>query len=318
MSTTNVRNLVDKCEHIYFESSQNGPSLALLFSLSSNSPYILSLVDALNVLQEANRVVKLVDKYGQLSEILLPYLWCVQSFRNNHFVDAYNAFEMSVNAFLHEFKKWKSAWAMKAMLIVAYEMQKLAEMSKCVGALYVTCKLLKVYFKLGTVHLWSITYMNYTNHFEVFVENFLYLVPVKLSLGFGPKNQLLERYNLFYPTHMGGGGLIRSLLIKLMIFVKKKKALQRGHLRLLQHALQEYEDQFLRSGLYLLLEKLELQDPNEAHQVKLEAIVKAFRRLEIDMDVDENRMKCDFAHKSKVVILSKQDHFPMINGRLMN
>ncbi|ERM93977.1 hypothetical protein AMTR_s00136p00054640 [Amborella trichopoda] len=78
---------------------------------------------------EANRVVKQVDKYGQLSEILLPYLRCVQSFRNNHFVDAYNAFEKSANAFLQEFRNWESAWAMEAMCMVAYEMRRLAEMA---------------------------------------------------------------------------------------------------------------------------------------------------------------------------------------------
>lgn len=89
---------------------------------------------------------------------------------------------------------------------------------------------------------------------------------------------------------------------------------------------------FLRSGVYLVLEKLELQvyqrllkkmyvlvcyvvtylywssnsrkcltvriwsrsyiiqkqkDPNKAHQIKLEVVVKAFRWLEIDMDIDE-------------------------------
>ncbi|ERM93979.1 hypothetical protein AMTR_s00136p00057270 [Amborella trichopoda] len=123
------------------------------------------------------------------------------------------------------------------------------------------------------------------------------------------------------------------------------EALRRGDLRLLRHALQEHEDRFLRSGVYLVLEKLELQvyqrlvkkiyiiqkqkDPNKAHQVKLEVIVKAFRWLEIDMDVDEvecimailihkNLMKGYFAHKSKVVVLSKQDPFPRLNGRPVN
>ncbi|XP_020518686.1 enhanced ethylene response protein 5 isoform X2 [Amborella trichopoda] len=357
-------------------SSQDGPSLAPLFSLSSNSPYFLSLADALDVLQEANRVVKQVDKYGQLSEILLPYLRCVQSFRNNHFVDAYNAFEKSANAFLQEFRNWESAWAMEAMCMVAYEMRRLAEMAdrelaaagrnpeklkgagsflmkvfgalagkgpKRVGALYVTCQLLKVYFKLGTVHLCrsvirsietarifdfeefptrdKVTYMYYTGRLEVFNENFL-AAEQKLMYALGHCN----------PHHEAN---IRF----------GSEALRRGDLRLLRHALQEHEDRFLRSGVYLVLEKLELQvyqrlvkkiyiiqkqkDPNKAHQVKLEVIVKAFRWLEIDMDVDEvecimailihkNLMKGYFAHKSKVVVLSKQDPFPRLNGRPVN
>ncbi|KAL4194642.1 hypothetical protein AMTRI_Chr05g69540 [Amborella trichopoda] len=323
-------------------SSQDGPSLAPLFSLSSNSPYFLSLADALDVLQ-------------------------------------------SYSAFLQEFRNWESAWAMEAMCMVAYEMRRLAEMAdrelaaagrnpeKLKGA---GSFLMKVFgaLALGTVHLCrsvirsietarifdfeefptrdKVTYMYYTGRLEVFNENFLaaeqklmyalghcnphheanirmilkYLVPVKLSLGILPKNQLLERYNL-------------------LEYANVVEALRRGDLRLLRHALQEHEDRFLRSGVYLVLEKLELQvyqrlvkkiyiiqkqkDPNKAHQVKLEVIVKAFRWLEIDMDVDEvecimailihkNLMKGYFAHKSKVVVLSKQDPFPRLNGRPVN
>lgn len=101
----------------------------------------------------------------------------------------------------------------------------------------------------------------------------------------------------------------------------------------------------MRSGVYLVLEKVELQvyqrlvkkiyiiqkqrDPSRAHQVKLEVIVKALKWLEIDMDVDEvecimailihkNLVKGYFAHKSKVAVLSKQDPFPKLNGKPVN
>ncbi|CAN8270930.1 unnamed protein product [Cochlearia groenlandica] len=242
---------------------------------------------------------------------------------------------------------------------------------KRVGALYVTCQLFKTYFKLGTVNLCrsvirsietarifdfeefprrdKVTYMYYTGRLEVFNENFpaadtklsyalqycnpkkernirmilKYLIPVKLSIGIIPKDELLQKYNLHE-------------------YINVVQALRKGDLRLLRHALQEHEDRFLRSGVYLVLEKLELQvyqrlmkkiyiiqkmsDPARAHQLKLEVIAKAVRWLEMDMDLDEvecimtiliykNLVKGYLAHKSKVVVLSKQDPFPKLNGK---
>ncbi|KAB5553075.1 hypothetical protein DKX38_010386 [Salix brachista] len=153
-----------------------------------------------------------------------------------------------------------------------------------------------------------------------------YLIPVKLSIGILPKDWLLEKYGLVEYNNV-------------------IQALKRGDLRLLREALQEHEDRFLRSGVFLVLEKLELQvyqrllkkiyiiqkqrDPSKAHQMKLEVIVKALKWLEIDMDLDEvecivailiykNLVKGYFAHKSKVVVLSKQDPFPKLNSKPVN
>ncbi|XP_031489233.1 enhanced ethylene response protein 5 isoform X2 [Nymphaea colorata] len=355
----------------------------------------------------SSRLVRQNDKYVQFAEILVNHLRCLQSFRNDHFVDAYNAFEKSANAFLQEFRNWESAWALEALYVIVFDIRGLAEQAdrelvavgknpdklkaagsflmkvfgalagknpKRVGALYVTCQLFKIYFKLGTVHLCrsvirsietarifdfeefptrdKVTYMYYTGRLEVFNENFIaaeeklmyalkrchpqkqanirlilkYLIPVKLSLGILPKKWLLEKYNL-------------------LEYADVIQALRTGDLRLLRNALQKHEDRFLRSGVYLVLEKLELQvyqrltkkiyiiqkqkDASKAHQVKLEIIVKAFKWLEMDMDIDEvecimailihkNLMKGYFAHKSKVVVLSKQDPFPKLNGRPVN
>ncbi|KAI9123000.1 hypothetical protein K1719_005889 [Acacia pycnantha] len=385
-------------------SSQNGASLKSLFSLSSNSPFLLSVADALNLFQDANRLIKQSEKYYQYAEILVPVFRSLQSYKQGNLVESYQSFEKSSNAFIQEFRNWESAWALEALYTVVYEIRVLAERAdkelasngkspeklkgagsflmkvfgvlagkgpKRVGALYVTCQLFKIYFKLGTVHLCRsvirsietarifdfeefpksdrVTYMYYTGRLEVFNENFpaadlklsyalkhcnplseanirmilKYLIPVKLSIGILPKDWLLEKYNL--PEY---GNIVQ--------------ALRRGDLRLLRHALQDYEDRFLRSGVYLVLEKLELQvyqrlmkkiyiiqkqkDPSKAHQVKLEVIVKALKWLEMDMDLDEvecimailiykNLMKGYFAHKSKVVVLSKQDPFPKLNGK---
>uniref|UniRef100_M1BZT6 PCI domain-containing protein n=1 Tax=Solanum tuberosum TaxID=4113 RepID=M1BZT6_SOLTU len=144
----------------------------------------------------------------------------------------------------------------------------------------------------------KVTYMYYTGRLEVYNENFSaadhklsyalshcnprkernirmilkYLITMKLSIGILPKTSLLEKYNLTEYNNI-------------------VLALRRGDLQLLQCALQEHEVQFLRSGIYLVLEKLELQvyqrllkkiyiiqkqkDQNKAHQIKLDLIVRA-------------------------------------------
>ncbi|KAK4749592.1 hypothetical protein SAY87_027041 [Trapa incisa] len=384
--------------------SQDAASLKLLLCFSSNSPSLLSVADSLNLFQDANRLIKQSDKYSQFGEIIVHLFRSLQNYRLGHSFDAYNAYEKAANAFIQEFRNWDSAWALEALYVVAYEIRILAERAdrelassgkppeklkgagsflmkvfgvlagkgpKRVGALYVTCQLFKIYFKLGTVHLCrsvirsieavrifdfeefpkrdKVTYMYYTGRLEVFNENFpaadhklsyalthcnphseanirmilKYLIPVKLSLGILPQDWLLEKYNLVE---------YRNVVL----------ALKSGDLRLLRAALDEHEDRFLRSGVYLVLEKLELQvyqrllkkiyiiqkqkDPSKAHQIKLEVIIKALKWLEIDMDSDEvecivvilihkNLVKGYFAHKSKVVVLSKQDPFPKLNGK---
>ncbi|KAI3827169.1 hypothetical protein L1987_01239 [Smallanthus sonchifolius] len=388
-------------------SYQDGTSLKHLLSLSSESPSFLALADALNLFQDANRLIKQADKYSQYAEIVAPLFRAMQSYRVGHLVESYQAFEKSANAFIQEFRNWESAWALEALYVVVYEIRILAEKAdrelasngktpeklkaagsflmkvfgvlagkgpKRVGALYVTCQLFKVYFKLGTVHLCrsvirsietarifdfeefpvrdKVTYMYYTGRLEVLNENFpaadhklsyalkhcdpqseanirmilKYLVPVKLSIGILPKKALLEKYTLVEYSDI-------------------VLAMKRGDLRLLRHALEEHEDRFLRSGVYLVLEKLELQvyqrlvkkiyiiqkqkDPSKAHQIKLEMIVKALKWLEMEMDLDEvecimsiliykNLVKGYFAHKSKVAVLSKQDPFPKLNGKPIN
>ncbi|XP_021912362.1 enhanced ethylene response protein 5 [Carica papaya] len=360
-------------------SSQDGASLSQLLSFSSNTPSLLSLADALNLFQDANRLIKQSDKYSQFSEILVPLFRSLQSYHLGNLLDAYHAYEKSSNAFIQEFRNWESAWALEALYVVAYEIRILAERAdeelasngkspeklkgagsflmkvfgvlagkgpKRVGALYVTCQLFKIYFKslllyhrssslqliyfsitLQADHKLSYALSHCNPRSETNIRMILkYLIPVKLSIGILPKTCLLERYNL-------------------LEYEKIVQALERGDLRLLRCALQEHEDRFLRSGVYLVLEKLELQvyqrllkkiyiiqkqkDPNRAHQLKLEVIVKALKWLEIDMDLDEvecimsiliykNLMKGYFAHKSKVVVLSKQDPFPKLNGKPVN
>ncbi|KAH9762919.1 Enhanced ethylene response protein 5 [Citrus sinensis] len=354
-------------------SSQDVVSLKQLLSFSSNSPSLLSLADSLNVFQDANRLIKQSDNYSPFADITVPLFRSLQHYRTGNLVDAYLAFEKSANAFIQEFRNWESAWALEALYVIAYEIRVLAERAdrelasngkspeklKAAGSF-----LMKVFgvLALGTVHLCrsvirsietarifdfeefpkrdKVTYMYYTGRLEVFNENF-------------PAADQKLSYALINCNPQSEANI--SVLSQYSNIVQ---ALRRGDLRLLRHALEEHEDhcnqnneffppfkRFLRSGVYLVLEKLELQvyqrlfkkiyiiqkqkDPSKAHQMKLDVIVKALKWLEMDMDVDEvecivailihkNLVKGYFAHKSKVVVLSKQDPFPKLNGKPVN
>ncbi|NP_001131834.1 Enhanced ethylene response protein 5-like [Zea mays] len=382
-------------------SCSDAAALASLLSVSS-APASTPLSDALAAIPDFPRLAG--DRYPDLADLLVPLLRAIHFHSIQRFADAYSSFEKASNAFLQEFRNWETPWAMEAMHTVALEIRLIAEKAdrelatngknpdklqaagsflmkvfgtlavkgpKRIGALYVTCQLFKIYFRLGTVNLCrsvirsietarnfdfedfpvkdKVTYMYYTGRLEVFNENFLvadqkltyalmhcnpqsesnlrrilkFLIPVKLSIGVLPKRTLLERYSL-------------------LEYADVVTALKRGDLRLLRQALDRHEDQFLKSGVYLVLEKLELQvyqrlvkkihiiqrqkEPAKAHQIKLDVVVKALKWLEIDMDVDEvecimacliykNLIKGYFAHKSKVLVLSKQDPFPKLNGK---
>ncbi|XP_078182355.1 proteasome family protein [Carex rostrata] len=382
---------------------QDGATLRPLLAVSSAAS-LLPLADALSNFSDSSRLVSQSDHIAQFAEILLPLLRSIQSHRLGRFAEAYSSYEKAANSFLQEFRNWETPWAMETVQTIALEIRLLAEKGdrelassgkspeklkgagsflmkvfgalagkgpKRVGALYITCQLFKIYFKLGTVHLCrsvirsietarifdfeefpvkdKVTYMYYTGRLEVFNENFLaadqkltyslarsdplnmsnmrmilkYLIPVKLSIGILPKMSLLKKYNL-----MEYSGVI--------------DALKTGDVRLLRQALQEHEEQFLRSGVYLVLEKLELivyqrlvkkiymiqkqKDPDKAHQIKLDTIIKALKWLGIEIDTDEgecivtmliykNLVKGYFAHKSKVCVLSKSDPFPKLCGK---
>ncbi|OEL28024.1 Enhanced ethylene response protein 5 [Dichanthelium oligosanthes] len=418
-------------------SSSDGAALASLIAVSS-APGSTSLSDALATFPDFPRLAG--DRIPHLADLLVPLLRAIHSHSLQRFADAYSSFEKAASAFLQEFRSWETPWAMEAMHTVAFEIRLLAEKAdrelattgknpdklqaagsflmkvfgalavkgpKRIGALYVTCQLFKIYFRLGTVNLCrsvirsietarnfdfedfpvkdKVTYMYYTGRLEVFNENFLvadqkltyalmhcnpqsesnlrrilkFLIPVKLSIGVLPKRTLLETYNLLefdkhvcvvlsgaIVTHLGR---YTMLLIEICArgnmtfqYADVVTSLKRGDLRLLRQALDRHEDQFLKSGVYLVLEKLELQvyqrlvkkihiiqrqkEPAKAHQIKLDVVVKALKWLEIDMDLDEvecimacliykNLIKGYFAHKSKVLVLSKQDPFPKLNGK---
>ncbi|CAN0901355.1 Enhanced ethylene response protein 5 [Linum grandiflorum] len=288
-------------------SYQDGDSLGQLFSVSSNSPSLLSLADALNVFQDANRLIKQSDKFSQFGEVVAPFFRALQSYRTGNLVDAYQAFEKSANAFIQEFRNWESAWALEALYVIAYEIRVLAERAdrdlasngkspeklkgagsflmkvfgvlagkgpKRVGALYVTCQLFKVYFKLGTVHLCrsvirsietarifdfeefptrdKVTYMYYTGRLEVLNENFpaadqkLSYALTHCSLSKEANIRMILKYLI--PVKLSIGIIPKKQLLEdynLVEYTNVVEALKRGDLRLLRSALQEHEDQYV-------------------------------------------------------------------------
>lgn len=75
-------------------SYQDCTSLKTLLSLSSNSPYLLSLADALNIFQEdsTNKLIRQAHN-NNYPDIVTPLFRSFQNYRIAHLVDCYVAFE---------------------------------------------------------------------------------------------------------------------------------------------------------------------------------------------------------------------------------
>lgn len=82
-------------------SSQDGATFKSLFALSSNSPFLLSLGDALNLFQDPNRLIKQSDNYSQFADILVPLFRSLLNYRQNNLLEAYNAFEKTAKYFYY-------------------------------------------------------------------------------------------------------------------------------------------------------------------------------------------------------------------------
>ena len=153
-----------------------------------------------------------------------------------------------------------------------------------------------------------------------------YLVPVKLILGVLPKVFLLEKYGLRE---------YRAVV----------EAVQSGNVRQLNDALEKSQGEFIRQGTYLILEKLRAvvhrtlfkkvhliqteKQPQKANQVPLSLLRTALAWCGSDMDIDEVEcvvanliyrrfIKGYISHKSRVVVLSKTDAFPVLSSAFLH
>ena len=148
-----------------------------------------------------------------------------------------------------------------------------------------------------------------------------YLVPVKLILGKCPTRRLLDKYGL---------DEYRDVV----------EAVRRGNVRQLNDALAHYQVVFIMQGTFLVLEKLRnivlrtlfrkvhafsaQKNPAKANQVSLGLFLEALNWCGSDMDIDEvecvvanlifrKLIKGYISHKSRVVVLAKNDPFPSLS-----
>ncbi|XP_033110311.1 PCI domain-containing protein 2-like [Anneissia japonica] len=235
--------------------------------------------------------------------------------------------------------------------------------SKKQGMLYLVNQLFKIYFKINKLHLCKpliraidssmhqdkysiaqrVTYKYYVGRKAMFEGDFksaeeyltfalhhchhasqqnkrlilIYLLPVKMLLGQMPKNDLLHKYDLTQ-------------------FIDIAKAVRIGNLMLLTKTLDKHEDFFIKSGVYLILEKLKIITYRNlfkkvslimnTHQLPVDAFVSALKWMgEADVDDDEvecilanlifqNRIKGYISHQHKKLVISKQNAFPVLSA----
>lgn len=143
-----------------------------------------------------------------------------------------------------------------------------------------------------------------------------YLVPVKMLLGYMPKQSLLEKYNL-------------------MEFWELVEAVKQGHLQKLETVMSKHEIFFIGAGIYLIVEKLKLLAYRNlfkkvwvalnTHQIGVQDLVTALEMYgveDIDMDeteclvanlIFEGKIKGYISHQHKKLVISKQNPFPRLS-----
>ncbi|XP_031568913.1 PCI domain-containing protein 2-like [Actinia tenebrosa] len=143
----------------------------------------------------------------------------------------------------------------------------------------------------------------------------IYLIPVKMLLGYMPTLAVLNKY-------------------KLPQFTDVVKAVKTGNLLLLNQTLEKQQAFFIQCGIYLILEKLKIITYRnlfkkvsllmKTHQLPLEAFVMALKTMQVeDMDVVEVQciianliymgyIKGYISHQHQKLVVSKQNAFPVL------
>lgn len=145
----------------------------------------------------------------------------------------------------------------------------------------------------------------------------IYLVPVKILLGYIPSKQILEKYDLLQ-------------------FWELVQAVCQGNLLLLDQVIEKYETFFIKSGIYLIVEKLKIVAYRNlfrkvylilnTHQVPIEALQTALHLMgQTDVDIDETqcivanliydgKIKGYISQQHRKVVVSKQNPFPSLTS----
>lgn len=145
----------------------------------------------------------------------------------------------------------------------------------------------------------------------------IYLVPVKMLLGYIPSKQVLEKYNV-------------------LEFWELVNAVCQGNLRLFDEIIEKHEAFFIQCGIYLIVDKLKnLAYRNlfkkvytilNTHQIPVEALQEALVFLgQTDVDLNETqcivanliyegKIKGYISHQHRKVVVSKQNPFPSLSS----
>lgn len=236
------------------------------------------------------------------------------------------------------------------------------EDSKRRGMLNLVNQLFKIYFKINKLHLCKpliraiessalkdqfsisqlVTYRYYVGRKAMFDSDFknaeeyltfaflrcdresvrnkrlvlIYLIPVKMLLGHMPSEGLLQKYDL-------------------MQFSEVVSSVMEGNLPRLDRALAANEDFFIKSGIYLILERLRVITYRnlfkkvylllKTHQIPIQAFLVALRHMKVN-DVDLDELHCIIAnliYEGKIkgyislqhqkLVVSKQSAFPRLS-----
>eukprot|EP00794_Sanderia_malayensis_P011060 gene11060-12228_t len=170
------------------------------------------------------------------------------------------------------------------------------EKSKKWGMLAIVNQLFKIYFKINKLQLCKpliraidslpIKDQFKMSHLVTYRLILVYLLPVKMQLGRMPSIKLLRKYDL--PQ-----------------FIDIAKAVCVGNLLLLNQALEQHQDFFIRSGIYLILEKLKIITYRNlfkktcllmnTHQLPIDAFKIALHYMGAT-DVDTDEVHCILAN----------------------
>lgn len=160
----------------------------------------------------------------------------------------------------------------------------------------------------------------FENCWKKFTKNkrliLIYLVPVKMLLGYMPKKEILQRYDVLQ-------------------FYELSCALKEGNVRKFDDVIQKHETFFIKCGIYLLVEKLKfivyrnlfkrVYLIKQSHQLDLSSFQSALEFVgekDITMDethcivanlIFEGKIKGYISHTHNKLVVSKQNPFPPLN-----
>ncbi|KAJ8683472.1 hypothetical protein QAD02_019264 [Eretmocerus hayati] len=145
----------------------------------------------------------------------------------------------------------------------------------------------------------------------------MYLVPVKMLLGYMPQQGVLKKYDLLQ-------------------FWDLVEAIKKGNIHRLEQVMDEQEAFLINAGIYLIVEKLKLIAYRnlfkkvylvfKTHQIDMQSLhcaLQMYGKNDIDMDeveclvanlIFDGKIKGYISHQHKKLVISKQNPFPKLSS----